>query len=233
MSLLRCEHVTKKYDRFGQSCVALDSVSFEIFPKEFVAFVGKSGSGKSTLVRSLLRLEKLSSGEIYFGNKSFSSFSNEELSHFRTRAAWISQDHHLLHSKTVFENIAFPLRLEKISDKEIRNRVNECLDYLDIAEKSDFYPSQLSGGQLQRVNIGRAIIKQPEILLCDEPTSALDSTTADSIMNLLQKLKREFVLTIILVTHNEGIAQRYCERILEFSEGKVSERRVPILKVLP
>lgn len=233
MSLLRCDNVTKKFDRFGQTSQALKNVSFDIQPKEFVAFVGKSGSGKSTLIRCLLRLEKPSSGEIYFGQRSFSSFSNQDLAHFRTRVAWISQDHHLLQSKTVFENVAFPLRLEKKPEHEIQSRVQECLEYLEIADKAHFYPSQLSGGQLQRVNIGRAIVKRPEVLLCDEPTSALDSTTSESILNLLKKLKSEFVLTILMVTHNRLLANQYCDRIFECSEGSVVEKRLSLLKVLP
>ena len=231
MGLIRCDNIFKKFDRFGQACTALNDVSFEINEGEMVGFVGRSGSGKSTLIRCLLGLEKVSSGEFSFWGTSFVDFTPKELEKFRQKVAWISQDHHLLYSKTVFENIAFPLTLLGLSKEEISKRVLECLKYVELSDKKDFYPSQLSGGQRQRVTIARAIIKNPEVLLCDEPTSALDSATTESIINLLIRLKKELNLTIVMVTHNEKLAHTVCDRVIEFREGRVFEKTFPVVRV--
>ncbi|MCC7460168.1 MAG: ATP-binding cassette domain-containing protein [Proteobacteria bacterium] len=224
--LIRCERVYKKFERFGRTCVALDDVSVEIRPKECVGFLGKSGSGKSTLIRCLLGIEKISSGKIFFENKSFSDFKPQDFYEFRQRVSWISQDHHLLSSKTVFENVALPLRLQNTDEKLIRQRVLEMLDYLGLGEKVDFFPSQLSGGQQQRVSIGRGLIRNPLVLFCDEPTSALDSETTQSIIELLSKIRKERSLTVALVTHNEVLARDFCQRIKRLSDGKVLDEVV-------
>jgi D-methionine transport system ATP-binding protein len=219
--LIRCERIYKKFDRFGRTCLALDDVSVEIRPKESVGFLGKSGSGKSTLIRCLLGIEKINSGEIFYADKPFSGFNAQDFYHFRQSVSWISQDHHLLSSKTVFDNVALPLMLQKIEGSVVRKRVLEILDYLGLSEKVEFYPSQLSGGQQQRVSIGRALIRNPHVLFCDEPTSALDSETTQNIIELLSNIRKERSLTVVLVTHNETLARNFCQKIIRLSEGKI------------
>lgn len=223
MAILRCQNISKNYRRFGQSCLALDDISFSIHEGECVGFLGKSGSGKSTLIRCLLGLEKPTGGEIFFEDRALSTFSRQDFYDYRQKVAWVSQDHLLLSSQTVFENVAFPLRLQNVEDGKIEKSVMDILDYLGLPDKRSFYPSQLSGGQQQRVSIGRALVKHPKVLFCDEPTSALDSETSLSIVSLLEKLQKDKHLTIALVTHHEVLADRLCDRVIRLAKGRAVE----------
>ena len=212
----------KKYYGEGENIVkAIDNTNINIFQGEFVAIVGKSGSGKSTLLHMLGALDKPTSGEVIIDNKYISTMKEEELAIFRRRKiGFIFQYYNLIPSINVWENIVLPIGLD--SRRVDKDFVNDILDTLGLKEKKHNMPNTLSGGQQQRVAIARALASKPSIILADEPTGNLDSKTEEEVLTLLKLTAKKYNQTIVMVTHDEGIAQM-ADRIICIEDGKVVE----------
>ena len=212
----------KKYYGEGENIVkAIDNTNINIFQGEFVAIVGKSGSGKSTLLHMLGALDKPTSGEVIIDNKYISTMKEEELAIFRRRKiGFIFQYYNLIPSINVWENIVLPIGLD--SSRVDKDFVNDILDTLGLKEKKHNMPNTLSGGQQQRVAIARALASKPSIILADEPTGNLDSKTEEEVLTLLKLTAKKYNQTIVMITHDEGIAQM-ADRIICIEDGKVVE----------
>lgn len=212
----------KKYYGEGENIVkAIDNTNINIFQGEFVAIVGKSGSGKSTLLHMLGALDKPTSGEVIIDNKYISTMKEEELAIFRRRKiGFIFQYYNLIPSINVWENIVLPIGLD--SRRVDKDFVNDILDTLGLKEKKHNMPNTLSGGQQQRVAIARALASKPSIILADEPTGNLDSKTEEEVLTLLKLTAKKYNQTIVMITHDEGIAQM-ADRIICIQDGKVVE----------
>ena len=202
---------------------AVDNVSLKINKGEIFGIIGLSGAGKSTLIRCLNRLEEPDSGRILVEGIELTSLSKKDLNKERKDMGMIFQHFNLLSQKTVFDNIVFPLQLEKKDKYEIENRVDELLEYVGLKDKKHNYPSQLSGGQKQRVAIARALANNPKILLSDEGTSALDPQTTKSILDLLKKIRDEFDITIVMITHQMEVVKDICDKVAIMQDGAVIE----------
>lgn len=210
----------KKYYRLGTHTVkALDDVNFAVREQEFVAIIGKSGSGKSTLLHMIGGLDTPTSGEVYVGDKALGKLSKEQLAIFRRRkVGFVFQSYNLVPDLNVYENVVLPIELDgKHIDREF---VDEILELLQLDEKREALPNTLSGGQQQRVAIARAIASKPSIILADEPTGNLDTATSHDVMGLLKMVTRQFKQTVILITHDQDIAQM-ADRIVRIEDGHV------------
>ncbi len=203
--------------------VALKSVDLFIQESEIFGIIGKSGAGKSTLLRCINLLERPDSGEVIIDGENITHLSTRNLIKARHKIAMIFQQFNLLNSKTVFDNIALPMRIQGIAETEITKKVNELLPLVELVDKKNAYPLQLSGGQKQRVAIARALSCSPKILLCDEATSALDPETTDSILALLKKINTLYGITIVLITHEMDVVKRICHRLAVMDAGKIIE----------
>lgn len=216
--------VQKSYQVGGRAIPALHPTDMTIETGEVFGIVGHSGAGKSTLVRLINLLEPATGGDILVDNENITRYSAAELRAFRRKVGMIFQHFNLLSSKTVADNIAFPMKLAGIYSKaEIRDRVQELLARVSLMDQADKYPSQLSGGQKQRVGIARALACRPTILLCDEATSALDPQTTQSVLRLLAEINKELGLTIVLITHEMDVVRRVCDRVAVMDGGRVVE----------
>ncbi len=210
----------KKYYRLGTHTVkALDDVNFAVREQEFVAIIGKSGSGKSTLLHMIGGLDTPTSGEVYVGDKALGKLSKEQLAIFRRRkVGFVFQSYNLVPDLNVYEKVVLPIELDgKHIDREF---VDEILELLQLDEKREALPNTLSGGQQQRVAIARAIASKPSIILADEPTGNLDTATSHDVMGLLKMVARQFKQTVILITHDQDIAQM-ADRIVRIEDGHV------------
>lgn len=210
----------KKYYCLGTHTVkALDDVNFAVREQEFVAIIGKSGSGKSTLLHMIGGLDTPTSGEVYVGDKALGKLSKEQLAIFRRRkVGFVFQSYNLVPDLNVYENVVLPIELDgKHIDREF---VDEILELLQLDEKREALPNTLSGGQQQRVAIARAIASKPSIILADEPTGNLDTATSHDVMGLLKMVARQFKQTVILITHDQDIAQM-ADRIVRIEDGHV------------
>ncbi|VVD82025.1 Methionine import ATP-binding protein MetN 2 [Pandoraea iniqua] len=207
----------------GASSAALHDVSFAVQRGESFGIIGRSGAGKSTLLRTINALEIPSEGHVKVDGVDVATLDEDALVGLRQRVGMIFQHFNLLSAKTVFENVALPLRVAGVPKAAIAPRVNELLSLVGLTGKSDAYPAMLSGGQKQRVGIARALVHRPEILLCDEATSALDPETTDAILTLLRDVQREFGLTVVLITHDMGVIHQACDRVLVLDQGRIAE----------
>ncbi len=222
--MIQVENLTKVYkNNNNEKIYALNNINLHIKRGEIFGIIGLSGAGKSTLIRCLNRLEEPSSGKIYMEDIEITKLNNSDLRSKRKEIGMIFQHFNLLSSKNVYENIAFPLKLEKLNSEEINKRVTTLLKYVDLEDKKHSYPSELSGGQKQRVAIARALANKPKILLSDEGTSALDPKTTKSILELLCKTRDEFGLTIVLITHQMEVIKDVCDRVAIIEDGKIIE----------
>lgn len=212
---------TKKED--NHSIQAVKDVSFSVEQGDICGIIGYSGAGKSTLLRLVNGLEKPTSGEIIVAGQVISDLHGKELRSARQKIGMIFQHFHLLWSRTVRENIAFPLEVNGESKSAIRQRVDYLLERVGLTDRAEAYPAQLSGGQKQRVGIARAIASEPAVLLCDEATSALDPETTASILTLLQEINQELGITILLITHEVGVIRSICKQMVVMDEGVVVE----------
>lgn len=217
------DHVTKDFKTKSSTVHALKDISFTVQEGDIFGVIGFSGAGKSTLIRLVNGLETASSGEVAVDGRLLSSITKEELRSLRKQIGMIFQQFNLLESKTVFQNIAIPMILEKKSSEEIRVRVMEVLEFVGLSDKANSYPSQLSGGQKQRVGIARALSTNPKILLCDEATSALDPKTTSSILDLLLRINQELNITILIITHEMEVIRKICNRVAVMEQGAVIE----------
>lgn len=217
--IVKTKHL-KKYYRLGTHTVkALDDLNFAVREQEFVAIIGKSGSGKSTLLHMIGGLDTPTSGEVYVGDQALGKLSKEQLTIFRRRkVGFVFQNYNLVPDLNVYENVVLPIELDgKRIDREF---VDEILELLKLDEKREALPNTLSGGQQQRVAIARAIASKPSIILADEPTGNLDTATSHDVMGLLKMVARQFRQTVILITHDQDIAQM-ADRIVRIEDGHV------------
>jgi len=221
--LIQIQNLSKDYISNNNILTAVKNVNLHIKKGEIFGIIGLSGAGKSTLIRCINRLEEPTQGKIFIDGVDITSLDKKSLRLMRKEIGMIFQHFNLLSQKTVYENIAFPLKLESKNRNEIDKRVNELLNYVDLSDKKDSYPSQLSGGQKQRVAIARSIANSPKILLSDEGTSALDPKTTKSILSLLNKIRNELGITIVMITHQMEVVKEICDRVAIMEDGEVVE----------
>jgi D-methionine transport system ATP-binding protein len=221
--LIEIRNLTKIYTAAEQQILALDDVSLTVEKGEIFGIIGLSGAGKSTLVRCVNMLERPTSGSIFVEGQEITALSNEELRTARQKIGMIFQHFNLLSSRTVFNNIMFPLEIAEVPKGEARERVQSLLEMVGLTDKADVYPVQLSGGQKQRVGIARALANRPSLLLSDEATSALDPQTTRSILGLLRDINRRLNLTILLITHDMGVIKEVCDRVAVIDNSKIVE----------
>lgn len=219
MKILETKYLKKYYGEGDSLVKAVDDINISVEKGEFVAIVGTSGSGKTSLLNLLGGLDYADSGEVIIGGQSLLHMKDEERTVFRRRnIGFIFQNYNLVSMLNVYKNVVLPIRLD--GNKPDEEFVSEILKLLGLTEKVKNRPNQLSGGQQQRVAIARALAAKPQIVLVDEPTGNLDSRTSAEVMGLLQMTSREFNQTIIMITHNEEIAQ-LADRIIHLEDGKV------------
>lgn len=217
--LIQIDHVVKVYRRDALEIPVLNDVNLKVPAAEFVALMGPSGSGKTTLLNLIAGIDQPTRGRIVIGGRDISQISQTELARWRSRTVgFIFQLYNLLPVLTAFENVELPLLLTKLSKKERRQHVETALSIVNLSDRMDHYPRQLSGGQEQRVAIARAIVSDPAILVADEPTGDLDAKSADEILELLNRLNREFHKTIVMVTHDPKAAGR-AHRMVHLDKG--------------
>lgn len=218
--MISFQNISKTYQSGSKLINALDNVSFEVKPQEFISIVGRSGAGKTTLLKLLLAEEKPSSGEVLFNRQDVHKIKPEKLHRFRREIGVVFQDYKLLPSKTTYENIAYVMEVTGASDSEIKNDVAEVLDIVELADRADSFPEELSGGERQRAAIARALIHRPLVILADEPTGNLDPYHTKEIIRLLTKVN-EMGTTVILATHNQEIINALEKRVITLEQGKV------------
>lgn len=203
---------------------AVKNASLRIAPGEIFGIVGTSGAGKSTLLRTINLLERPNSGHVRLDGKDITDLKGAALRRERQKIGMIFQHFNLMHTCTVFDNVAFPLHIAGKSRQEIDARVPELLGLVGLADKAKAYPAQLSGGQKQRVGIARAIANHPEVLLCDEPTSALDLETSAAILELLKEINDRLGITIVLISHEMSVIKKICTRVAVMDQGEIIEQ---------
>lgn len=215
--------VTFTADRSKQ-IKAVQNVSLQVAEGDVYGIVGYSGAGKSTLVRTINLLQYPTSGKVVVNGRVLTDMNKEELREARKKIGMIFQHFNLMNSRSIFDNVAFPLKRSKLSKSEIQEKVLGLLELVGLGDKAAAYPSQLSGGQKQRVAIARALANDPEILLCDEATSALDPKTTSSILELLKKLNKDLNLTIVIITHEMQVVKEICNKVAVMENGAVIEK---------
>jgi D-methionine transport system ATP-binding protein len=212
--MIEINNISKEYTpKGGKTTLALKNVSLNIPKGSVYGIIGLSGAGKSTLVRCLNLLERPTEGQVKVDGQDLTLLTEKELRKARRKIGMIFQHFNLLQSRTVAENIAFPLEIDGASKADIAKRVEELLPLVGLSEKANAYPSQLSGGQKQRVGIARALALKPDVLLCDEATSALDPQTTISILNLLKDINKSLGLTIVIITHEMNVIKEICTHV--------------------
>ena len=218
MKILKIEKLSKIYGKGDAEVIALNDISFEVEEGEFIAITGPSGGGKSTLLHTIAGLEKPSSGTVYFYDKDIYKMNKKDLTILRRqKIGIIYQFYNLIPTLTVEENILLPIELDrKKVDKE---KLENILKFLNLENRKKHLPNELSGGQQQKVAIGRALMINPTIILADEPTGNLDTKSSSEIIQLLQKANKEYKQTIIMITHNLEIA-KLADRIIHIEDGK-------------
>ncbi|WP_208560600.1 methionine ABC transporter ATP-binding protein [Marinilactibacillus kalidii] len=221
--MIELKQINKVYKTKQTDVVALDNVNIAIQDGEIYGIVGYSGAGKSTLLRLLNGLEKPTSGEVSLAGKALNTLKNATLRKERQKIGMIFQHFNLLWSRTVLENILFPLEIAKVPKAKRIERAKELIRLVGLEGREEAYPAQLSGGQKQRVGIARALANDPTVLLCDEATSALDPKTTEDVLELLLDINRKLNLTIVLITHEMQVIRRICDRVAVMSKGEVVE----------
>jgi cell division transport system ATP-binding protein len=209
-------NVSKVY----KDAVALDDVTLTIDAGEFVSIVGHSGAGKTTLTKLILAEENPSDGTVFFESINIHKLKGSALTKLRRRIGVVFQDFKLLQNKTAYENIAFAMEAAGKSDEEIASDVPHVLELVDLSERLMHFPSQMSGGEQQRLAIARAIINQPEVIIADEPTGNLDPINTHEIVQILKKIN-DLGTTVILTTHNKGVIDSVAKRVITMENGKV------------
>lgn len=218
--MIRLKNISKQYPN---GTYALKDINFEIRQGEIFGIIGKSGAGKSTLLRCMNALERPSKGAVEVDNIDISKQSSKELRMTRHEIGIIFQHFNLLSSRTVFDNIALPLELQKLDTQVIREKVNAIIELTELQDKANVYPDELSGGQKQRVAIARALVTDPKVILCDEATSALDPVISVTILNLLKKINQKLGITIVLITHDFAVIKLICDRVAVLNHGELIE----------
>lgn len=217
--MIKIQNINKSYE----SNEVLKNINLEIEQGTIFGIIGFSGAGKSTLLRLINVLEKVSSGSIQIDNKEITNLKGKDLRKLRQNIGMIFQNFNLLSSRTVEDNIAFPLEILGYSKKNISEKIKELIKLVNLEGKEKYYPAQLSGGEKQRVGIARALASEPKILLCDEATSALDPSNTLSILKLLQDIQSKSNLTIVLITHEMDVITEICNKVAVIDKGKIVE----------
>ncbi|MGV2621625.1 UNVERIFIED_CONTAM: methionine ABC transporter ATP-binding protein [Halobacillus marinus] len=221
--MITIKGLSKIFQTKDREVRAVDDLSVTINKGEIYGVIGYSGAGKSTFIRLLNRLEDPTEGSIIVDDQDLTTLSKNKLRVARQDIGMIFQHFNLLWSRTVFDNIAFPLEIAGIPKEDRKKRVNELIDLVGLSGRGNSYPSQLSGGQKQRVGIARALANNPKVLLCDEATSALDPETTDSILDLLVDINEKLGLTIVLITHEMHVIRKICHQVAVMEQGKIVE----------
>src|SRR5579864_433484 len=220
---LRTADVARHYSMGEATIRAVDGVTMEIAPGEFVALLGQSGSGKSTLLNLLAGLDRPTAGSIFAHGRNLAEMSGDELAKYRSMTVgMVFQSFNLLPRMTLEENVELPLRLAEVERGDRAGRVHEALKRVGLAARLSHRPAELSGGEQQRASLARALVNRPTILLADEPTGNLDSRTGEEIMNFIQQFNKDLGMTVIMVTHEARLAERYAARHFYLKDGKLS-----------
>ncbi len=221
--MIKISNLTKIFTTPSHEVLALDDVSLTINQGEIFGIIGLSGAGKSTLIRCINMLEKPTKGIINVDGQDVTNLDKGNLRYARQKIGMIFQHFNLLSSRTVFDNIMFPLEIAKVPPTKAKARVNELLEIVGLTDKAKVYPTQLSGGQKQRVGIARALANNPKILLSDEATSALDPETTRSILKLLKEINQQLNITILLITHDMNVIKQVCDKVAVIDNAKIVE----------
>ncbi len=221
--MIQFENISKTFDSKTGIVHAVKDVNLRVKKGEVFGVIGYSGAGKSTLVRLINLLERPTTGKIYIDGEDITQFNEKALRQRRKKIGMIFQQFNLLSSRTVFDNIALPLKGQGHSKEEIKEKVISLLELVGILDKSKAYPSQLSGGQKQRVAIARALANDPDILLCDEATSALDPQTTKNILKLIKDLNHKLNITVVVITHEMEVVKEICDSVAVMEDGNVVE----------
>jgi putative ABC transport system ATP-binding protein len=225
-NLVETENLTKVYASGKIKVVALENVNLSVEPGEFLGVTGPSGSGKSTLMNLLGGLDTPSAGRIRVQGRFISDLNKYELALYRRyQVGMIFQSFNIISSYTALENVAFPLLFAGVPKKDRNQRAAEILTTVGLSARKDHRPSELSGGEQQRVAIARALINQPKILLADEPTGNLDSVTSAQIVQTLANLNKNQHLTVIMISHEESLQQKFADRVIRLCDGKIVEEQ--------
>lgn len=223
--MIEIKHLTKIFpgkDK-SKSVTALEDINLTIEDGEIYGIIGTSGAGKSTLVRCINLLEQPTSGQVLIDGKDLTELSPAQMRQERRKIGMIFQHFNLLWSRTVADNIAFPLEIADYPKQKLAERVQELLELVGLTEKAEAYPSQLSGGQKQRVGIARALANHPKVILSDEATSALDPETTASILELLKTINRQLGVTIVVITHEMSVIKEICDRVAVIEKARIVE----------
>ncbi|OGD63701.1 cell division ATP-binding protein FtsE [Candidatus Beckwithbacteria bacterium RBG_13_42_9] len=225
--MIRFEKVTHQ---FPNGVMALQEVDFQIEPGEFVFIIGPSGAGKTTLLRLLLRELKPTQGKVWFQNENIAELKGGKIPELRRRIGAVFQDFKLLLDRTILENVSLALQIQNNSEEEIRKSGKEALELVGLADKEEMFPAQLSGGEVQRAVIARAVVGNPDVIFADEPTGNLDPETAWQIVELLRRINQAGK-TVIMATHNVDVVDTLKERVIRLEKGKaVGDKKGDIYK---
>lgn len=220
-AMIRLENIHKTFYQDKNEVNALNGISLHVNKGDIYGIIGLSGAGKSTLVRCINLLERPSAGSVTVAGQNLLELNSKQLRQARKKIGMIFQGFNLLKSKTIFENVAFSLKIDKVDKSVIKERVTELLKLVELEDKANAYPDELSGGQKQRVGIARALANSPDILLCDEATSALDPKTTLQILDLLKRINQTLNITIVVITHEMNVIKSICNRVAILEHGQV------------
>lgn len=222
--MIKLSDIEKTYHGARGSVVALKGIDLHVKKGEIFGVIGLSGAGKSTLIRCINMLEKPTQGKVVVDGQDLTAMNDNQLRQARKNIGMIFQHFNLLSSATVYDNVAFPLKLSGMSKADIENKVEPLLELVGLSDKRGMYPSQLSGGQKQRVGIARALANDPKVLLCDEATSALDPQTTKSILELIHDINQKLQLTVVLITHEMQVIKEICDKVAVIENGVIAEQ---------
>lgn len=222
--MIKLKNIVKTYSSKAGDVYALKGINLSIDKGQIFGIIGQSGAGKSTLIRCINMLERPTSGNVIVDGQDMTTLSENQLLKARRQISMIFQHFNLLTSRTIYDNIAFPLELQGMDKQTIKSKVEPLLELVGLKDRANYYPSQLSGGQKQRVGIARALANDPKVLLCDEATSALDPQTTKSILELLKDINKKFNLTIVLITHEMNVIKEICDKVAVIEGGVIVEQ---------
>lgn len=228
--MIKLSHIEKTYEGPDGPVPALKGIDLTIEKGEIYGIIGLSGAGKSTLIRCINMLERPTSGKVIVDGQDLTEMDAAQLREARKNIGMIFQHFNLLSSATVYDNVAFPLRLAKMPEDKIREKVEPLLALVSLSDKANQYPSQLSGGQKQRVGIARALASEPKVLLSDEATSALDPQTTKAILQLIRDINKKLGLTVVIITHEMQVIKDICDKVAVIENGVIVEQG-PVLDV--
>lgn len=223
---IRSEDVCRYY-KMGETLIrAVDGISLEVRSGEFVALLGSSGSGKSSMLNLIAGLDRPTSGSVVVQDRDLAKLSREELAKYRLHVVgMVFQSFNLIASMTLLENVELPLRFAEVDRGQRENLAREALERVGLKARVNHRPSELSGGEQQRAALARALINRPKLLLADEPTGNLDSHTGTEIMEMVREFNRELGMTVVMVTHERALAERYAQRMIFLADGKLVDDR--------